>query len=94
MEKALLAAKDPIGVGLAAPQVGIKLQIFVIKPTAKSNISVFINPKVKTFGKPGDIFENEKHTKLEGCLSLLNIWGEVKRVPAISVSYLDENGKL
>jgi len=93
MEEALLAAHDPIGVGLAAPQVGVNLQIFVIKPTNKSPISVFINPKVKTLGKATKIFKDEDDVKLEGCLSLLNIWGEVKRSSAISVSYMDETGK-
>jgi peptide deformylase len=37
---------DPPGVGLAAPQVGIPLQLFVIKPTAKSLVKAFINPKI------------------------------------------------
>lgn len=38
--------KDPLGVGLAAPQVGIPLQIFIIKPTKKVEIKAFINPKI------------------------------------------------
>lgn len=46
MKKSLLAAKDPEGVGLAAPQVGKSLQIFLAKPMPKSDIEVFINPKI------------------------------------------------
>ena len=46
MEKALLSAKDPKGVGLAAPQIGLSLRIFIAKPTDKSKIQVFINPKI------------------------------------------------
>ena len=46
MEKTLLAAKDPEGVGLAAPQVGRSLQIFIVKPTPKTPIQVFINPVI------------------------------------------------
>ena len=46
MKESLLSAKDPIGVGLAAPQVGKSLQIFIAKPSLKSNIQVFINPLI------------------------------------------------
>ena len=49
MEEALLSAKDPIGVGLAAPQVGKSLQLFVAKPTKKSKLMVFINPHIEKF---------------------------------------------
>lgn len=104
---ALLSAKDPVGVGLAAPQVGRSLQIFIAKPTPKSKISVFINPKITqktkinhlTIGsdrvnKLNDAIGKKPSTKLEGCLSLPNIWGEVKREPEITISYLDEKGNL
>jgi len=93
MKQALLAAKDPVGVGLAAVQIGLNLQIFISKPSLKPNIYVFINPKIKNLGRPQNISRGERHTKLEGCLSLPNVWGEVKRFPTISVSYLDETGK-
>lgn len=46
MEETLLSQKDPKGVGLAAPQVGKNLAVFIMKPTPKSPISVFINPKI------------------------------------------------
>ena len=46
MKQTLLLAKDPEGVGLAAPQVGKPLSVFIIKPTPKSPIKVFVNPKI------------------------------------------------
>lgn len=93
MEEALDKATDPIGVGLAAPQVGKSLNLFVTKPTAKSKMFVFINPKI-TAKKPLQTEKDSKRTfKLEGCLSLVNIWGEVERSPEITVEYLDETGK-
>lgn len=46
MKETLLAQKDPQGVGLAAPQVGKNLSLFIIKPTPKSPITVFVNPKI------------------------------------------------
>lgn len=82
---------DPKGVGLAAPQVGLSLNLFLAKPTDNSKHVVFINPKV--------IAEDENEAKLkksllEGCLSIPTIWGKVKRKKEITLEYLDETGKL
>ena len=46
MKETLLATTDPKGVGLAAPQVGKSLKIFIAKPTDNSKIYVFINPEI------------------------------------------------
>jgi peptide deformylase len=46
MKKTLNKTTDPKGVGLAAPQVGKSLQIFIAKPTDNSKILVFINPEI------------------------------------------------
>ncbi|MBP7832780.1 MAG: peptide deformylase [Candidatus Levybacteria bacterium] len=46
MTETLLATTDPVGVGLAAPQVGLPLQIFQMKPTEKSKVTTYINPKI------------------------------------------------
>ena len=46
MKKSLLLARDPVGVGLAAPQVGKSLRIFLAKPTEESNFCIFINPEI------------------------------------------------
>ncbi len=93
MEESLIRATDPVGVGLAAPQVGKDLRIFIAKPTFKSNISVFINPKIikRSFRKKK--INEEKIKKLEGCLSLPNIWGEVLRYNEVFVEFKDEAGK-
>jgi peptide deformylase len=92
MEEALDAATDPIGVGLAAPQVGISLTIFVIKPSPKAKLQVFINPKItKVEERTGKA--KGKTKKLEGCLSLKDIWGEVERAKAVWLEYLDIDGK-
>jgi peptide deformylase len=100
MEEALNAASDPIGVGLAAPQVGKSLAIFIAKPTEKSKIQVFINPKIIATqaeagkkGKAGAQREHKSH-KLEGCLSLKNIWGEVERAKSVTLQYTDEGGRI
>ncbi len=94
MKIALLTATNPIGVGLAAPQVGKSLQIFITKPTTNAPISVFINPKIKLIDEqPVKKIKKIKTKKLEGCLSIPEIWGEVKRNSTVQISFLDENGK-
>ena len=107
MEKTLYKQVDPEGVGLAAPQVGKSLQIFIVKQDPESPLMTFINPVIKkTFEKPkekakkkppmtkGKKEKEDKGVQLEGCLSLKDIWGVVKRPHGIELSYQDETGKL
>ncbi len=92
MGVALESASDPIGVGLAAPQIGKSLQIFIAKPTLKSKITVYVNPKILNFAPLPKTKKKEKHKKLEGCLSLKDIWGQVIRHPEVTLEYQDEKG--
>jgi peptide deformylase len=46
MSETLDATVDPVGVGLAAPQVGIAKRIFLAKPQEKGKTLVFINPEI------------------------------------------------
>lgn len=101
MEEALDTASDPKGVGLAAPQIGIPLSLFVTKPSKKSKLQVFINPKIIALGdktkkrsiaKSASGGKKSKQKKLEGCLSLQDIWGEVKRNGVVTIEYFDEKG--
>jgi peptide deformylase len=102
MEEALINASDPEGVGLAAPQVGKSLQIFLIRQTPASKTLVFINPVIEKFIEDQDDLdsgsketedEESKSVQLEGCLSLYNIWGDVKRHPGVILTYTDEENK-
>ncbi|MCL4353383.1 peptide deformylase [Patescibacteria group bacterium] len=91
MKLALSLAKDPVGVGLAAPQIGKSLRIFIAKPTPKSEVFTFINPVIT---KEANLeAKQKKTTKLEGCLSLPNIWGEVQRYNVVTVEFIDEQGR-
>lgn len=91
MKTTLLASRNPKGVGLAAPQIGENLRVFLTKP--KKHIRVFINPEIKkkstelTDGVP------ERENKFEGCLSIPKIWGKVHRVTTLTLRYQDESGK-
>lgn len=98
MKKTLAATHDPEGVGLAAPQAGEPLALFIAKPTPKSACLVFINPKIIKISEKLVELTRPKNTKnkpkkLEGCLSLPAIWGPVKRSESLAISYLDEHGK-
>jgi peptide deformylase len=92
MKKVLVSTDNPKGVGLAAPQVGKGLRIFITYPKESGPIHVFINPEIietsqeKTTGVP------ERDKKFEGCLSIPNIWGIVHRHNTIKLKWLDEKG--
>lgn len=80
------------GIGLAAPQIGLDIRLFVIdlEPLAEDDIKyqgfkkVFINAKI--LNRTGEI-----KTKQEGCLSLPGINESVPREETIKVQYFDEN---
>ena len=76
------------GVGLAAPQIGENLRIFVIDvsdPSGPINPLVFINPKI--IKKTGAIHS------YEGCLSFPKAYTNVRRYKNVLVKALDMNGR-
>lgn len=92
MTAILKTARNPKGVGLAAPQVAESWRVFLTRPRESDPIRVFINPKIikqsteQTEGVP------ERNNKLEGCLSIPKIWGRVHRATTLTLRYQDENG--
>jgi len=72
------------GVGLAAPQVGRKLRMFVV--AHKDGVKTLINPDIYWRSLRKQIDE-------EGCLSIPGVFGLVKRSKSIKVRYTDENGQ-
>lgn len=100
MKKTLINCDKPKGVGLAAPQIGESLCIFVTKPTEKSPVGVFINPEITwkdpalvEIQRPGNTKSTpHKEQKLEGCLSIPNVWGYLKRSKAVKLRYMDIHG--
>ena len=78
------------GVGLAAPQVGRSLRIFVVDPfwfneDGKKNPLVLVNPEFKEF--QGEVESDE------GCLSLPRIFEPVKRAETVIIEGLNGKGK-
>lgn len=80
-----ILSKTSNGIGLAAPQVGKNLRIFIISPELKAPL-VFINPEITK--------KSSKEIELEeGCLSLPGIFGIIKRSKWVKISAYDESGK-
>lgn len=89
------------GVGLAAPQIGLAIRLFIVDtaPFAESEeYSKEERAYFKTFNR---VFINAKITKeegdfwnfSEGCLSIPGINEDVSRQPNITIEYYDENFK-
>lgn len=94
MEKTLKAQVDPQGVGLAAPQVGVSIALFIMQPSPEENVEVMINPKIKhseTVAKQKEEDEKE-HEQLEGCLSIPRIWSPIRRHDKVLLEYQDIEG--
>ncbi|MDP4082984.1 MAG: peptide deformylase [Bacillota bacterium] len=73
------------GVGLAAPQIGLDLQIAVVDIEDESGTIEMINPKIlETSGS---------QTGPEGCLSFPDVFGEVTRPFYVKIEALNRRGK-
>ena len=77
------------GVGLAAPQVGIPLRLFVFNPSGdpakKEEEGVLVNPRITR--RKGEEYGEE------GCLSFPNVYGEVRRARWIRLEARDLEGR-
>lgn len=80
------------GVGLAAPQIGRNIRVFVIdaspyhedEPALKDFKKVFINAELLDE-------EGEKWLFNEGCLSIPDVREDISRYPTIRIRYFDEH---
>ena len=73
------------GLGLAAPQAGVPLRLFIISlDGSRENVKVFINPTVTPDG-PLDTIE-------EGCLSVPGIYTKIRRYKKAKVTATDLDG--
>jgi len=74
------------GIGLAAPQAGVPLCLFIISlDGSRNNARVYVNPTVKG---EGPVVENE-----EGCLSVPGVYTKIKRYSKATVTATDLDGK-
>ncbi len=93
MKVAMATQKD--GVAIAAPQIGVSYQIFIVSgevlKKADKNYEgdgsdlIFINPKISKLSK-------EKRLVEEGCLSVRWLYGTVPRSTKATIKALNGNG--
>jgi peptide deformylase len=76
---------DNGGVGLAAPQLGIKKRIFIMGNFTK--LVACINPKIVSLSE-------DRGSDLEGCLSFPDLFMKVKRPTSAVVQYNTASGEL
>ncbi len=82
--------KGASGIGLAAPQIGKPIRMFIVdgRPLEEEGMEnfhkVFINPQIVE--ETGDPWKFE-----EGCLSIPGIREDVSRNPEITITYFDED---
>jgi peptide deformylase len=80
------------GIGLAAPQIGKSIRVFIADASpleeeeSKDFKKVFINPTILEES-------GEEWSYNEGCLSIPGIRGEVVRPSKVKIHYFDENWK-
>ena len=89
---------DASGVGLAAPQIGKSIRLFVIDTSPfdsddfEQNSGFEVKSVKKTFINPVIINESGENSSFEeGCLSIPNIREHINRKSDITIKYQDEN---
>ena len=75
--------REELGVGLAAPQVGVMRRMFVAEPEP-GRVYYMINPEI--------YFEEGSEEEYEGCLSVPGLIGIVERPQKIKIKALDRDG--
>jgi peptide deformylase len=71
------------GAALAAPQVGVLKRLVVID--MGQELIKLVNPKITK--------QEGNQEVIEGCLSIPNTWGKLKRPAKVTVQALNENGE-
>ena len=86
LTQTLSVQKEPEGVGLAAPQIGRPVRIFVMLDAGE--MKPIINPEILKVSeeKSGKLKKGEI---MEGCLSLPHYYGPLKRSKKITIKYLN-----
>jgi peptide deformylase len=78
---------DAPGIGLAATQVNVPLQVIVIDVSDdKDQLMVFINPQITTSSDDCKVYQ-------EGCLSVPGVYDDVERPDRVTIAALNEKGE-
>lgn len=76
---------DAEGVGLAAPQIGISKRVIVVDVGDESGLIEMVNPEI--------IEKEGEQLGPEGCLSIPDLNGDVRRAQRIKLRGFDRNGQ-
>ena len=76
--------RDSMGVGIAAPQVGIMRRMFIAEPEPE-RVYYMINPVI--------LEQSGSQIDSEGCLSVPGVYGYVKRPTKVKVRAQDKTGR-
>lgn len=92
VEDMFLTLEEAEGVGLAAPQIGKNIRLFIVDCTPWGEDDPSLADYRKVFVN-AEIYERSEETSLfeEGCLSLPGLHENVRRPVSIRMRYLDEN---
>ena len=85
VKRMAVVMNDSLGIGLAAPQVGVSHRVLVYRVEPDSPTIALVNPRIEWSGRDEEILE-------EGCLSLPLVHVEVERPIAVLVKARDEHG--
>jgi peptide deformylase len=77
---------DALGVGLAAPQLGVSQRLLVYRVGPDAPVIALANPEIEWASEEREIFE-------EGCLSIPGILVDVDRPVHVRIQALDEEGE-
>ncbi len=86
VERMRVLMHDAMGIGLAAPQVGVSHRVLVYRVEPDSPTVALVNPQIDWSSRDEEISE-------EGCLSLPAVLVEVERPIAVLVRARDEHGE-
>ena len=78
--------EDALGIGLAAPQVGVSHRVLVYRVEPDSPVVALVNPQIDWASRDEEISE-------EGCLSLPFVHVDVERPVSVLVHAKDERGE-
>ena len=85
IDEMFITLKKSNGIGLAAPQIGRNIRLFIVQLEENDGM-VFINPEIIRTS-------DEQCSMEEGCLSIPKVYEKVIRPKDVTLQYMDINGR-
>ena len=85
IERMAALMHDALGIGLAAPQIGVSQQLLVYRVGPDGPVVPLVNPEIEWSS-------DEQETAEEGCLSIPGVLVDVERPVHVRIRAQDENG--